>query len=1113
VSNLSVNLLGEVTKRTRTLRYLVKITPVGSEVDATVGRLYATIPHVRLARSGSSVCSSALGVSEADPGYFEGRILDGGKLHRAIDTVNYSLIESGGEFIIDDSDRKIGAALTTLARARIDIYLASPAVGSADYALIYTGLVKKVEVASPQTWRLAYGPSDEWMRVEFPKNAFTTGAWSNLDASVQGKPVPIIYGTHDATGVYGATAGALPAYWVDTLGFRWVLAGHYLKTVRRVYVNGIVRTITTDYAVGAIIVNGQLYHTLTLTRFGINTSTVANPTTINVSAAHGLATGDVVYITGHAGSTPAIQGVYTVTVTGAATFTIPVNVTVAGAGGSFVVVRRVNETSAVTRQDRLDVTFDCDGIEDKGDGSGSLIVNPSVAFRHLINNFVANTWTKHVWNGHPTPGVSWFNEQSAAMPVNYAYTQACADFFTAGSEDCSRWIGGVTRTLEGGGELAQFFNDRKVSPFWTMGGQLAWLQSDHRIQGSAYYATGWSFRESDDVIEGQIAQPFDASHRLHRLTTRYAPTEPDESEKFNEQLDTIDPTVLSQSTQQRDARWFRSNPGGLIQVLFTASRHLNKTRSVYPVMTARMHPRVLDMELYADAQWAWDGGRSSDGSVGWGDVLYKRKLMRLVELTLDLNALEVDTAWLALEDTLCSYWDLLYLDEAGKSIGNVIDGLPILVPGTGASVARSTAKMLEDASGRGYIQVGANVVPIDRYGLYVEATENSYFIRTFFDSGLTGWNSAANGGTCAAVTDDLYVDTALATQSIRIAATGTLTGNCFIWQQNSLIAGNPNFGAGTQVNVTVIHRDLAWTGGGVTVFIQRTVDNFFWNGTAWAAPAVGAATFAHSGGAVQRDDINNINVGGNATAIIVYVGLAQATYVAGEDHRIFYVNLTNNGAGGFTGSPIYCTNASVQRTSDAISRTNDGTQGKFLWPPDQGTIEVEVMVDWITGEKTTNATICQVYYDANNYWLIQWQAVGAQWHFIARSGGVNYDVTVAAPANAPGSATGRRKWGWIICRFAGPQNEMADEFSTTGHALSIAVSNEDGTPSGLNIAYGTGAGYTAPVYAAGKNVYLGGDQGGVNSNVLCGHLRRIRFMPDFKRLSYIQARHKGSMPF
>jgi hypothetical protein len=69
----------------------------------------------------------------------------------------------------------------------------------------------------------------------------------------------------------------------------------------------------------------------------ITSSSVANPSTITCPVAHGLTTGDTVLIAGHSGSTPSINAEQTVTVVTTTTFTIPVNVTVGGTGGSLTV--------------------------------------------------------------------------------------------------------------------------------------------------------------------------------------------------------------------------------------------------------------------------------------------------------------------------------------------------------------------------------------------------------------------------------------------------------------------------------------------------------------------------------------------------------------------------------------------------------------------------------------------------------------------------------------------------------------------------------------------------------------------------------------------------------
>jgi predicted secreted protein len=63
-------------------------------------------------------------------------------------------------------------------------------------------------------------------------------------------------------------------------------------------------------------------------------SSVAAASVITTSQPHGMETGDSVNIAGHTGSTPALSGPYVVTRISATSYSIPVNVTVAGTGGT-----------------------------------------------------------------------------------------------------------------------------------------------------------------------------------------------------------------------------------------------------------------------------------------------------------------------------------------------------------------------------------------------------------------------------------------------------------------------------------------------------------------------------------------------------------------------------------------------------------------------------------------------------------------------------------------------------------------------------------------------------------------------------------------------------------
>lgn len=74
----------------------------------------------------------------------------------------------------------------------------------------------------------------------------------------------------------------------------------------------------------------------------ITSSSVANPSVITTPIPHGLGTGQRLLISGHSGSTPSINGETTATVITPTTFSIPVNVTVGGTGGSFVRTSSLN---------------------------------------------------------------------------------------------------------------------------------------------------------------------------------------------------------------------------------------------------------------------------------------------------------------------------------------------------------------------------------------------------------------------------------------------------------------------------------------------------------------------------------------------------------------------------------------------------------------------------------------------------------------------------------------------------------------------------------------------------------------------------------------------------
>lgn len=88
------------------------------------------------------------------------------------------------------------------------------------------------------------------------------------------------------------------------------------------------------YIVGNDITVGESFSPDLSPQYSIKSISVANPTVVTTTEAHGLTTGNTIIIA-NSNSTPSIDGVYEVTVASSTTFTINVNVTVAGTTANF----------------------------------------------------------------------------------------------------------------------------------------------------------------------------------------------------------------------------------------------------------------------------------------------------------------------------------------------------------------------------------------------------------------------------------------------------------------------------------------------------------------------------------------------------------------------------------------------------------------------------------------------------------------------------------------------------------------------------------------------------------------------------------------------------------
>lgn len=198
-------------------------------------------------------------VSSLGLGLYEGRVLQWGRLKRSIPDTSNALLPITATIVLDDTDLGFApyAHRVYMRPATLRLMSAGSGVTStSDYYVMLTGIVTGRRREGGTRWVLDVRIDDRWLETEFPKGtAIATYEWANAHASAMGKPWPIIYGRHDATSVGGK--GQVRAEYVDTAGFRFLLAAHRVKTVHRVYLNGTLKATPADYSVTTPIVSGR----------------------------------------------------------------------------------------------------------------------------------------------------------------------------------------------------------------------------------------------------------------------------------------------------------------------------------------------------------------------------------------------------------------------------------------------------------------------------------------------------------------------------------------------------------------------------------------------------------------------------------------------------------------------------------------------------------------------------------------------------------------------------------------------------------------------------------------------------------------------------------------
>lgn len=161
--------------------------------------------------------------------------------------------------------------------------------------------------------------------TDLPAHELQPNAWS------QGKNVKFRQGRVEKAKGYATLFGT------PSVAPYWLLSAQTPTNTYWLYA-GLLKAYVTDMIGGHFNITRQQTTT-------ISTIATGNPTSITTSAAHNIASGDTVVIAGVTGNTPDINASHVATVTGSTTFTIPVNTTVAGTGGSVTADRNYAATA------------------------------------------------------------------------------------------------------------------------------------------------------------------------------------------------------------------------------------------------------------------------------------------------------------------------------------------------------------------------------------------------------------------------------------------------------------------------------------------------------------------------------------------------------------------------------------------------------------------------------------------------------------------------------------------------------------------------------------------------------------------------------------------------
>lgn len=206
-------------------------------------------------------------------GAYEPRVLSWGNLPEELsDPKSGGMFQPAFTITISDEDKYFSnltesAFADSIKLSAGILRLAAEGVAEADWSERFRGRLTAWAIADARV-TLTYRQKSLPLLRPVPDTGWKIGPgnFPNAEEEVTGKIAPVIYGENDSAPY--TNTGGIPVLRIDTTGFQRDLVSAGWVAVPRVFANGLVQTVTTDYTIEHPIISGRLYTLIEWTEAG-----------------------------------------------------------------------------------------------------------------------------------------------------------------------------------------------------------------------------------------------------------------------------------------------------------------------------------------------------------------------------------------------------------------------------------------------------------------------------------------------------------------------------------------------------------------------------------------------------------------------------------------------------------------------------------------------------------------------------------------------------------------------------------------------------------------------------------------------------------------------------